>query len=258
MKVKFKVINGIPRLLIRYRSLTTNGQLTWNYFPIPTRPSNILNFLKKKLYEDLTFYRDELGIVLSHDEIYKKEDIILAVGIGNGISLIHNCKKPRFNNTFIGIEGSREQLEIAKANAKLNGIDLFKFQLIEGYAGNPNNIYGEHNQYSSKMIDINQFKFDVLELDCEGSEIEILSSLKIKPRHIIVEMHPMYRDVNIDDFLDNIKKKGYSLGKIYTVNGELIQNSEINNYFTSEFIQMMLDQKVNYGDGLLVLNFTII
>lgn len=124
----------------------------------------------------------------------------MAVGLGSGISLIHNCAKPRSKKSFIGIDGSIKQIEIAKANAKLNNIDFSRFELIEGYAGNPTNVYGEYNQQSTEFIDINKLKFDVLELDCEGSEIEILHDLSIHPRHIIVEMHPMFRNIDISNF----------------------------------------------------------
>ena len=124
----------------------------------------------------------------------------MAVGVGSGISLIHNCKKDRGPGSYIGIDGSKDQIEIAKDNARLNEADFSKFILIEGFVGKPTNVYGSENQKSTNTVDINKFDFDVLELDCEGSEIEILEELTARPRHIIVEMHPVYRGIDIVDF----------------------------------------------------------
>jgi hypothetical protein len=198
-----------------------------------------------------------LGILLSHDDIYRDDDVILAVGVGNGLSLIHNCLKKRIHNSFIGIEGSQKQIEITKANAKLNGIDISKFKLIEGYAGNPDHVYGDRQQQSARMIDINFLHFDVLELDCEGSEIEVLHDMTVRPRHIIVEMHPHYRDINIITFLEEMENKGYKLGKIFTVYGESININSLESYFRPEFIEKMKNNELRYGDGLLILNFTL-
>lgn len=256
-KVSIKTINRIPRLLIRYRSYSTNRQLLWKYLIIPSRPKTLFIFVRNIILGDSTIYKDELGILLSHDLIYRHDDIILAVGVGSGISLIHNCMKPRVNSAFIGIEGSQEQIDVSIENSRLNGIDPLKFELIEGYAGNPDHLYGEQNQHTSEIIDINKFNFDILELDCEGSEIEILHNLIVRPRHIIVEMHPVFRDINIGHFLSEMKHKGYLLVKIFTVNGDLVEIDNIDSYFSIEIVKRMTSMKLDWGDNLLVLNFTL-
>lgn len=254
--MKLKVINKIPRVVFYYKSMRTNEQLEWRKFLFPSRPSTILGFVRNFLTYDKRVYKDKLGILLSHDDIYLEDDIILAVGVGSGISLTHNCAKPRSNNSFIGIDGSQEQIEIAKANCKLNGVDSSKFELIEGYVGNPTHVYGEKNQQSLMMIDINKIKFDVLELDCEGSEIEILRDISVRPRHIIVEMHPMYRYVNIEIFLEEMKSKGYKLMKIFTANGESINKNKLDIYFRRDFIEKMIENQLHWGDSVVVLNFS--
>lgn len=255
--MKFEVINSDPRIVFTYKSISTNGQHVWKQFFFPARMSTILNLINSFFLGDSIVIRDELGILVSHDDVYEENDIILAVGVGSGISLIHNCSKHRKVKSFIGIDGSLKQIEIAIANAKQNGIDFSKFELIEGYVGNPTNIYGGHNQQSTKIIDINYMKFDVLELDCEGSEIEILRDLSVRPRHIIVEMHPMYRNIKIENFLVEMNYKGYNLEKIYTVNGDLVSHNTLNNYFRPDFIGKILKNTIEWGDGLLVLNFSL-
>jgi hypothetical protein len=130
------------------------------------------------------------------------------------------------------------------------------FSLIEGFVGNPEHIYGNSTQQSTQMIDISKLKFDILELDCEGSEIEILRDLIARPRHIIVEMHPMFREIDIDDFLESMNNKGYKLSTVYTVNGEVISRENIHKYFEIEKIAQLIELKTDWGDNLLVLNFS--
>jgi hypothetical protein len=255
--IKFKVVNKIPRIMFRYKSMNTNEQLAYRYFPFPINPIGLFSNLKSIFISNQKLQKDELGILLSHDDVYREEDIILAVGVGSGISLIHNCKKDRGPRSFIGIDGSKDQIEIAEDNARLNEVDFSRFKLIEGFVGNPTNIYGTDNQKTTKNIDINQMDFDILELDCEGSEIEILQDLTARPRHIIVEMHPMYRDIDIVDFLEMMNSKRYMLANIYTVNGDVVIPEEIKMFFEYEKIQRMIDFKLPWGDGLLVLNFAL-
>lgn len=258
IKISFKIVNRIPRILFKYKSFTTNKQLTYRYLPIPARPKTIINFLKSIIFANKIIHTEELGILLSHDDIYKPDDIILAVGVGSGISLIHNATKNRIVGSYIGIEASREQIERAFENANLNGIDSTMYELIEGFVGNPDNVYGKLTQHSSRFIDINQMNFSVLELDCEGSEVEIIRDLTVKPRNIIVELHPMYRSIDIDEFLDSMRIKGYKLYKAYTVNGDQVMFKNIKNHFKIPFINLMKDFKMDWGDGLIVFNFKLI
>jgi hypothetical protein len=256
--IKFKVVNKIPRIMFRYKSISTNKQLAYLWFYLPTRPATILNFLRIIFFGDPNIYRDELGILLSHDDIYKENDIILAIGIGSGISLIHNCKKERGPESFIGIDGSKDQIEIAKDNARLNGVDLSKFKLIEGYVGNPTNIYGSENQKTTKLIEINHMDFDILELDCEGSEVEILKDLTARPRHIIVEMHPNLRDLDFNSLVSHVcNTLGYSIASIYNVGGKSISLNSYQYYF-SDIVRkdFRLLNDINYIiDHYLVFNF---
>lgn len=255
MKIFFAIRGSIPRLIIRYRTLSTGNRLMYKDFIFPSRIKNILLTIRQLILNEPNT-KDELGIIKIHDEIYQKEDIILAVGIGSGISLVHNCNKPRLAKSFIGIEASMNNIKHTIMNAQLNDINVSKYELINAFAGNPTNVINEATLRQVDYIDINKMSFDVLELDCEGSEIEILNTLSAKPRHIIVEMHPMFREVNIAEFLKMMSLKGYDLSSASTVYGQDIQVPDTYKFFTKSHILQMKKGKIDWGDGLLVLHFS--
>jgi hypothetical protein len=52
---------------------------------------------------------------------------------------------------------------------------------------------------------------DVIEMDCEGAELEIIENLSIRPRVITVETHS-----NHDDVLNALEKIGYVPDEVIT------------------------------------------
>jgi hypothetical protein len=67
-----------------------------------------------------------------------------------------------------------------------------------------------HGDNRAPQVDLkNLSECDLLELDCEGSEKDIIAELPILPKHIVVETHGLYgaKTKVIDDLL---KQKGYN------------------------------------------------
>lgn len=249
-------INGIYRLTFNYVGLIQRNVSGYRKFVLPSKPvtffRNMLNLMGLRFnYNKLT---SEKAIIDFHDMIYKSSHKILAVGVGTGISLIYNSKLPR-ENKFIGIEASIDQIELTKKNVKLNQIPDSRYQIIEGFAGNPKGVYGEKSQISKKKVDINEYDFDVLELDCEGSEIGLLENLSKHPKYIIVEMHPTIININISEVLANLKTKGYKLIKAKTVVGKNIDIDNLEDFFDSEIVKRKIDEKQSWGNILPVLLF---
>ena len=200
---------------------------------------------------------DEKGILLSHDMVTLETDVICAVGLGGGISLIHNCLKNKPRNSFIAIEASRNQINKALANIELNKIDNDKFSIIEGYAGSQNSgIYGNSDQFISKIINVNDINFDVLELDCEGAELTILKDITVKPKHIIVEMHPNLVDIDIGELSGIMLEKGYFLAFAFTVYGLSVPTDKIPNYFSKNHLEKIKNGE-SWGENLLVVTFSL-
>lgn len=240
-------INGIWRLTFLYKTKVQRNVIGYKKFAFPASPRYLFNSLKdllglKKSESKLT---NEKAIIDFHDKIYDSNHRILAVGAGSGISLIYNCKKHR-NHPFVVIEASEQQIALTKFNADLNSINEQQYRLIHGYAGNNNRAYGDISHRSFEKIDINKLDFDVLELDCEGCEIEILSGLENKPKYIIVEMHPTFLQTNFDSFLTLVSQKGYKLIDSKTIVGKTIPLKKLENHFDLDKI----NNKQNQGYDL--------
>jgi hypothetical protein len=257
-----KKINGIPRIGFKYNSLMTFKYLCEAEFFIPVKFDTFIKQIIDLVFisKGIISVKDEMGILNSHDEFaLNTNETMLAVGLGRGISLIHNAKvKDRYKNITI-IEASSKVIDNANINLVLNAISGNHIKIIHGYVGDSTNVYGSESM-KAIQVDINQYSFDVLELDCEGSEIEILENLVARPRLIIVEMHPMNRKIEFEEFLDGLNKMGYILVKAYTVEGSIVPLKQVSRFFNSEFVgrlnRLNEDSKL-WSSSLVVLNFIL-
>lgn len=67
---------------------------------------------------------------------------------------------------------------------------------------------------------------DVLELDCEGAEIEIIESINFTPRALIVELHPWSFNYEYENILSIMSSNGYYLKKCYGHEGNEVGPEE--------------------------------
>lgn len=177
---------------------------------------------------------DEAGVFVSHLRVTNPDYTVLAIGLGNGTTLIPIVKLMEASSKgfYRGIEASESQIIKAMENIKINNLNQNKFEIINAYAGNI--VFNSYGTSSKEIIDINDFDFDVLEMDCEGSELSILQSLYKNPKYIIVELHPWlfdhhYRD--FDNFLHYMMSKGYQYHFSYGQNGDYLDISYARKYY---------------------------
>ena len=233
--MRFKIINKIPRLVIKGH-IINNGVKIVRDFIFPSRPkiffeqiSAILSGFANEYRYD---YKNEGGVHYSHLRVTKSSDKVLAIGLGQGTTLIAVVKMLDSSGFYRCIESSKTQIKIASENINLNDIDKSKYEIVNGYAGKE--IFGSYGKPTENSIDINEFDFNVLELDCEGSELSILSSLKKTPNHIIVELHPYYYPdnfSNFDVFIEFMKSKEYHYECSFGHNGDWLSFEDAGNYY---------------------------
>jgi hypothetical protein len=112
------------------------------------------------------------------------------------------------------------------------------YEILNAFAGKE--VFGSYGVSSNNNIDINNYDYDVLEMDCEGSELSILSSLTKRPRNIIVELHPRhfpqeYKDFDV--FLNLMLTKGYNYQFVYGHNGDYFDIEYARKYYNSTNVQ---------------------
>jgi hypothetical protein len=242
--MRLKMKSGLPRLTI-IGTVINNGVKIKMEFIFPTRPimflQDIVFIIRSKFNKHTINNNFEAGIYLSHLRVTEPNDKVLAVGLGFGYSLI-SVVKFILNQSKIGfyrcIEASESQILIAKDNIALNDLDSKKYEILNGYAGT--DVFKAYGESSKHNIDINTYDFDVLEMDCEGSELTILSSLTKKPRNIIVELHPEhfpkeYKDFDV--FLDLMETKGYKYQFAYAHNGDYLDIEYARKYYNSNNVK---------------------
>jgi hypothetical protein len=233
--MKIRNVKNIPRIIIQ-GYVINNGVKLYNEFLFPVNPimmiSNIIHLLRLK-FKKFSNNNFESGVYISHLRLTKPTDNVLAVGIGSGSTLIPIVKiMESSSGHYTCIEASESQIIQAKKSIDLNNLDVNKYEIINGYAGTE--IFGSYGQSTKKNIDVNEFDFDTLELDCEGSELSILMHLDKTPRNIIVEFHPRHFKEKYKVFKNIINlmgEKGYRYLFSYGHDGDLLSFDEAEYYY---------------------------
>jgi hypothetical protein len=90
-------------------------------------------------------------------------------------------------------------------------------------------VYSSENDESHRGASPEELpKCDVLEMDCEGAELEIVRNLNIRPNTIIMEVHPQRYD-RAPEAIDELNNIGYNIVKYRTNEGETLSEDEFYN-----------------------------
>lgn len=184
----------------------------------PVRLAGIEIFRDRK-YGDRIFtgkyYRDFLADVPEYEaalvkgmNMYVKPGMtVVVVGTGLGVTAVVAGKLTGPGGRVICYEGSELNAGLARETFRRNGVADYvtvQYALVGPAIG----VYhGDNSAPSVALEDLPQC--DVLELDCEGSEKQIISNLPFRPKYILVETHGVHGapTAEIDDLL---QQQGYA------------------------------------------------
>lgn len=120
----------------------------------------------------------------------RRGDDVVVVGGGRGITTVVAARMTHFEGTVTAFEANSEMLETLRRTVRVNRVaDLVTMEhaavgpVREGAAEQ----WGPPDGDRLGPSDIPEC--DVLEIDCEGSEREILQGLEARPRVVVVETH---------------------------------------------------------------------
>lgn len=132
----------------------------------------------------------ESGIINSLRTWVSDGDDIVIVGGGWGVSAVAAAKLAGETGSVTVIEGAERGVKRVRQTAELNRVSD-RITVKHGIVGKEISLRGEAGTADS--ISPSELpECDVLELDCEGSELGILEDMNISPRVVIVESHGMY------------------------------------------------------------------
>jgi hypothetical protein len=116
----------------------------------------------------------------------KPGDLVVVVGGGLGIACVVAAKLSK-TGRVICFEGDSPHVELTRNTARLNGVSD-RVDVVHAIVAADIRVYG--GDHSGNVIPASELpKCDVLNLDCEGAEIQILREMKITPRALVVETH---------------------------------------------------------------------
>jgi len=162
--------------------------------------------------------------VNSHQRFTLEGDRVGIIGGGAGISTIHAARQVGDEGSVTVYEGGNIASllrEVAELNHVHGVVDI-----VEAIVGKANTLYQGMADEAEVVDPADLPAFDVLEMDCEGSELGILERLNIRPRVIIVELHPSMYDGPNDAPLQEIDRMGYEIASCSTCLGEHLSEQE--------------------------------
>lgn len=171
----------------------------------------------------------EGGEVNCHKNYTVEGDQVIIIGGGRGVSTVQAARKVGTDGSVTVYEASAQYVELIKQVIKLNEVSdrcIIKHVLV----GPGFSIYGDQKSEDVTQILPQQLpQCDVLELDCEGAEFNILQNMTIRPRIIIVEIHP--RKIDVSDtptmVFDKLSSLNYKILDRRTNKGEVVTHEQL-------------------------------
>lgn len=138
----------------------------------------------------------------------KPGDQILIFGGGFGVSTVAAAKETGEKGSVTVYEPDPERYEIVRETLEINNVNADTEQI---FVGDPVDLEpsstAEHRQ-PNQLPECN-----VLVMDCEGSEVDVISRMDICPSRIIVETHGCFQKPTRKT-IDMLKSKGYTVTSI--------------------------------------------
>lgn len=157
-------------------------------------------------YSDMPLYEDAL--VRGIRAKVRSGDAVTVIGGGYGVTLAFAAMAANPGGRVTCYEASASAIGHCRETLKRNGVGDH-VTLEHAIVSKSFNLYGKG--FSETVVDpANIADCDVLELDCEGAELDILRGLTIRPRTILVETHGVYGS-STADVSTQLERMGYDV-----------------------------------------------
>lgn len=140
-----------------------------------------------RLYRDVPGY--EATLVAGLKRHLRPGDEVVVVGGGWGVTATTAALETTPHGRVTCFEGDAEGCERVRRTAAANGVSG-RVSVIHAVVGEAISVYG--SQTGPVVAPGSLPDCDVLQLDCEGAELNILREMSIRPRVVLVETHGIF------------------------------------------------------------------
>ena len=148
----------------------------------------------------------EATLVAGLREIIRPGDSVVIVGGGLGVTATVAALSTGRSGKVECFEGSKQHVRFVQKTAARNNVS--NMSVHHAVIAKSTAVYGSGSDVGPLMPASQLPPCNVLELDCQGAEVEILRELVIQPRVILVETHELY-GAPTDLVASLLKRRGY-------------------------------------------------
>lgn len=220
----------ITRKLRVLRVLTPiQRNAVWNEVKVPPTVAPQRRLADDYLETVRTDYaKSEDGECKMHSEFTKPGDRVIIIGGGRGVTTVRSAWESGHDGKVIVYEASNKYSEIIESTVELNDVGS-QVDIRNALVGPDIAVYSSEDNESHRGVSPEELpKCDVLEMDCEGAELEVVRNLNIRPNTIIMEVHPQRYD-RAPEAIDELSNIGYNIVRYRTNEGEPLCEDEFYN-----------------------------
>jgi hypothetical protein len=152
----------------------------------------------------------EDGLISGHEKYTQQGDSVVIIGGGNGVTAVRSAKMVGSGGEVIVFEGGKKSVESCKKVIEMNEVDDI-CTVNHAIIGQERNVYGGSTTSAELVSPTDLPECDVLEIDAEGSEIDIINKLEVSPRAVIVELHPWLYSESPKEPIELLEGMGYEI-----------------------------------------------
>lgn len=162
----------------------------------------------------------EEGLIDGLHRHVRSGDRVVVVGGGVGVTSVIAAKEVGNGGSVSVYEASTEMTSLIRRTLELNGVrdrvDVHHAVVAESTSVRGNNAEEVPTHVAPEDLP----ECEVMELDCEGAEIPILTGMQVQPRSILVESHGIF-GAPTAQVKEILGERGYSIHRIQIAESRL-------------------------------------
>lgn len=215
-----RAVSAAKRHGIRYTIMEAIPHLHRHYLRhhLPRRPIKLngVRTHQKRLFDEIVPYplghpnpsEYEAALVAGLRDRVEPGDTTLIVGGGWGVTAVVAAEESAPDGQVHVYEASEEYAEHVRETAALNDAED-RIDVTNAVVSRAISVLGDST--AETVIPPSELpSCDILELDCEGAELDILKDLSIEPRVILVETHGKYESPT-EEVADCLNSHSYTV-----------------------------------------------